>query len=700
MKFRTLAERALLSASMSALAATGAFAADIADQKREEILVTAARETSEAGTKTNTPLLETPQPISIIKDDVFLAQGALSVSDTLRYSAGIAANPYGQDSRVDGGLIRGINAAQFRDGMQDIFSYYASIRSDPYNFSQVEVVRGPASVLFGSGSIGGLVNLVSKTPSFDNAGEISLRYGSHDRMEALGDVTGAITDNIAGRLVMRVRDSDTQTDNVQDDRIMLAPSLTWRLGDDTNLKFIGLYQQDKSGSTAQFLPLVGTILPNPNGQLDNSLFIGKPGWDRYNGTLMQGSVLFDHRFNDNVKLNLKARAVDSDLTYLTHYPNSYSNPASPYLDPAQRRIGLYADGSYARMNIFSTDNNVQLDFNTSDNIEHKVLVGVDYSWNRVQKTGGFALEEIDIYDIDYDAIPNYGGGLPTMFGISTTDVRQEQLGVYVQDQIKFFDKISVVLGVRRDEVDSRTIGGASESSDAWSKRAGIIAEVAPGFSPFVSYTESFEPISGLNSGGAAFKPKRGKQFEGGLKFHPDDVTLVTATAFHIEESNRPVDDPSTPDPFDQMQAGSLTSEGFEVEASRMLPGKYELIAAYSYVKAQIEDTNVQLDDVPKTTASLWGTKSFALPQDATLRLGAGVRYVGSHKSYSAVFPDGIKTPNYTLVDALAEVSWDKWKFALNATNLFDKEFYSACLARGDCFMGEAQNIYGTLTYRY
>ena len=259
MKFRTLAERALLSASVSALAATSVFAADVAD-RREEILVTAARETSEAGTKTNTPLLETPQPISIIKDDVFLAQGALSVSDTLRYSAGVAANPYGQDSRVDGGLIRGINAAQFRDGMQDIFSYYASIRSDPYNFSQVEVVRGPASVLFGSGSIGGLVNLVSKTPSFDNAGEVSLRYGSHDRMEALGDFTGAITDNIAGRLVMRVRDSDTQTDNVQDDRIMLAPSMTWRLDDDTNLKLIGLYQKDKSGSTAQFLPLVGTML--------------------------------------------------------------------------------------------------------------------------------------------------------------------------------------------------------------------------------------------------------------------------------------------------------------------------------------------------------------------------------------------------------------------------------------------------------
>src|SRR3546814_16164607 len=100
---------------------------------------------------------------------------------TVRYAAGVTANPYGRDSRVDGFIIRGIDALQFRDGMRDIFSYYASITSDPYNFSRVEIVRGPASVLFAHGSIGGLVNLVSKTPDFETRGEINAVSGDRKR---------------------------------------------------------------------------------------------------------------------------------------------------------------------------------------------------------------------------------------------------------------------------------------------------------------------------------------------------------------------------------------------------------------------------------------------------------------------------------------------------------------------------------------
>jgi iron complex outermembrane receptor protein len=125
-----------------------------------------------AGTKTETPLIELPQPLTIIPADQYLSQGAINISDTVKYAAGVLANPYGRDTRVDGFNVRGISALQFRDGMRDIFSYYASIPSDPYNFSRVEIVRGPASVLFGQGSIGGLVNLVSKTPEFRTGGEL------------------------------------------------------------------------------------------------------------------------------------------------------------------------------------------------------------------------------------------------------------------------------------------------------------------------------------------------------------------------------------------------------------------------------------------------------------------------------------------------------------------------------------------------
>lgn len=666
--------------------------ADASDSGGQQIVVTGLLERTSSGTKTDTPLVQTPQALTVVTDDVYLAQGSLSISDTLRYVAGVIANPYGPDSRTDGSFIRGINALQFRDGMRDIFSYYASIRADPYNFSRVDVVRGPASVLFGQGSIGGLINLASKVPEFETAGEVSLRYGSFDRKEALADLTGPLADGLAGRIVARVRDAGTQVDHVPDDRVMIAPSLRWQPGADTDVTLLGLYQEDDGGSTSQFLPLVGTIYPNPNGKLRNSLFIGKPGWDRYDGRLLQGTGMIEHRFNDALKISLKARYIDSDVTYLTHYPDSYSNAANPYLDPAQRIIGLYADGSRARLNIFSTDNTIQFRFATGAGIEHLVLAGIDYSWNRVRKNGGYGYEFIDIYDVDYAALSDYGGGLPTGSPYSE-DVAQKQLGIYVQDQIRLWDRVSVVVGGRRDHVRTTTAGSATITDHATTLRAGIIAEIVKGVSPYLSYTESFEPVAALDAAGLPFKPKTGRQYEAGIKLHPDDRTLVTLSAYHIRERNRVVDDPST-GVFDQRQIGKLTSKGYEVEASRMLPGNFELIANYSYNKIEEAGTGTQLDNVPKRSASLWGTKSFAIAPDAGLRLGGGVRHIAVN--YSGT----VRTPSYTLVDALVEVNWRDWSFAVNATNLFDKKHYAACLSRGDCFIGAERNVFATVTRRF
>ena len=698
----------LLLLACTALSATPALAEDAAGDSDNQIVVTGEALQSGASTKTDTPAIEVPQPVTVIPEEIFTQQGAVSVSDTLNYVAGVQANAYGPDSRVDGGFIRGVDALQFRDGMRDVFSYYASIRADPYNFSSVQVLRGPSSVLFGAGSLGGIINLNSKLPEFMPGGEVTVRYGSHDRKEAMADVTGPITDDLAGRLVARVRDSGTPTDFVPDDRVMVAPSLTFAPTMDTRVTLLGLYQEDDGGSTSQFLPLVGTILPNPNGQLDNGLFIGKPGWDAYDGRLLQGTVIAEHRFSDAVRVNAKARYIDSDLTYLTHYPDSYSNPANPYVipgtdplepDPEQRIIGLYADGSVARMEIFSTDNNAQVNFGTGENVEHTLLAGVDYSWSRVRKTGGYGYEYIDIYDIDYDALSDFGGGLPPG-AAPYEDVKQEQLGLYLQDQIRLWDRVSVVLGARRDYVNSTSFGTEAIDASATSFRAGIIGEVVSGVSPFFSYTESFEPISGTDSSGNPFVPKSGRQYELGVKFQPNDASMITLTGYHIKENNRPIDDPSTPDPFDQMQAGSLTSKGVEFEARTELPGRLQVIANYSYNEAELEGTNVQLDDVPKHNASLWLSRPFALDAETTLTLGGGARYSGAHRSFGFAFPDGIRTPGYTLVDAYAELGWRNWSFSLNATNLLGKDYYSACLARGDCFMGAERNVFGTVSYNF
>jgi iron complex outermembrane receptor protein len=648
--------------------------------------------TGYTGTKTDTALAELPQPIKVITAEQYEAQGAISISDTVKYAAGVLANPYGRDTRVDGFNVRGLDALQFRDGMRDIFSYYASITSDPYNFSRVEIVRGPASVLFGQGSIGGLVNLVSKTPDFTTRGEINLVYGSYDRKEVLGDVNLALADNLAVRFVGRARDADTYVDHVPDDRVMFAPSIRWQPTPDTDVILTGLYQEDDTGSTSQFLPIIGTFRPNTvaGQQLDRYTFVGKAGWDRYNGRSLQGGGSVTHRFSDNVKLSLKARYIDSDLEYNTHYADSYTNPQDPFsvYGTNGRTIALIADASDARMNVFSTDNNLQFDFATGANIEHKLLVGIDYSWNKVQKryAGGFEL--VDLYDIDYDALLTYDP-----VGDFTTE-SQKQLGVYVQDQIRFFDRVSVVLGARRD----RVTGSSGQKDNATTFRAGIIGEIGAGFSPFFSYTESFLPVAGrIDNGdgtfGDPYVPQTGTQYEAGVKWQPTPNTLVTATAFKIKERNRVLYLAAG----GTTQSGELNTKGFEIEASHTLPGNFELLANYGYSKLKSE-TNTSLDYMPRHTASLWSTKTFGLPEDAQLRLGGGVVYSGKSVSTSNIW--SIVTPSRTTVDALAEISWNNWRFALNATNLLNNKFYASCLARGDCFVGAPRNVMGTLGYRF
>ncbi|SBV32513.1 TonB-dependent siderophore receptor [uncultured Sphingopyxis sp.] len=682
---------ALCGAATLAFAANPAFAGegaeDTAGAAEDAIVVTGY-----TGTKTETALTELPQPVKVITAEQYEAQGAISISDTVKYAAGVLANPYGRDTRVDGFNVRGLDALQFRDGMRDIFSYYASITSDPYNFSRVEIVRGPASVLFGQGSIGGLVNLVSKTPDFDTRGEINLVYGSFDRKEVLGDVNLALTDNLAVRFVGRARDADTYVDHVADDRVMFAPSIRWQPTPDTDVVLTGLYQEDDTGSTSQFLPIVGTFRPNTvaGQQLDRYTFVGKAGWDRYAGRSLQGGGSITHRFSDAVKLSLKARYIDSDLEYNTHYADSYTNPQDPFsvYGTDGRTIALIADASDARMNVFSTDNNLQFNFNTGANIEHKLLVGIDYSWNKVAKRydGGFEL--VDLYDIDYDALATYD---PTGPFISES---QKQLGVYVQDQIRFFDRVSVVLGARRD----RVTGSSGQKDNATTFRAGIIGEIGAGFSPFFSYTESFLPVAGsiqdINGTPISpYRPQTGTQYEAGVKWQPTPNTLVTATAFKIKERNRVLYGAGS----STSQSGVLNTKGFEIEASHTLPGNFELLANYGYSKLKSE-TNTSLDYMPRHTASLWSTKIFGLPGEAQLRLGGGVVYSGKSVSTSDIW--SIVTPSRTTVDALAEINWNNWRFAVNATNLLDNKYYASCLARGDCFVGAPRNVMGTVGYRF
>ncbi|WP_404476403.1 TonB-dependent siderophore receptor [Novosphingobium sp. BL-52-GroH] len=700
--------------ALAALHTGTAWAAE--DKEGEDpIIVTGALERSSAGTKTDSPLLETPQPITIIDAETYISQGAISVADTFRYVSGVQANTYGTDGRVDSNRIRGTSPLQFRDGMRDVYDSYASIRADPYNFSRIEVVRGPASVLFGQSSIGGIFNLVSKAPEFETHGDAAIVYGSFDRKEAMADLTGPLTDTIAARIVGRVRDSGTQVTSITDDRVMVAPSIKWRPSASTEVTLLGLYQEDDGGSQSTFLPLIGTLFDNPvAGHLSNDTFPGTPGFDRYDGRLLQGTGIVNHSFNDAIKLSLKARYIDSHVDYVSQYPNSYSSPLAPY-GADGRTIRLAGSATYARMKIFSTDNNVQARFNTGAQVEHLLLAGVDYSWNRIDRrstslaTASFATG-VNVIDL-YDTTDPRRFDTPTMASTSTvTRPEQSQLGFYGQDQVRFWDRVSVVVGLRHDDVTTKALGKADVKAKATTMRAGIIGELAWGISPFFSYTESFLPITGNDPKGNAYRPQSGRQLEAGIKWAPDRYTLVNATAYHIKDRNRlvtnPNPNPSDPFPTASIQAGEVISKGFELEASRVLPENFVLRANYSYTKAR-NANGTPVDNLAKHMASAWIDKTIQDVSGWQLRLGGGVRYVGESLSYGAAWvgstqaPYGfIVTPDVTLVDALVEISRDDWSLSINANNLTNKKFYAACLARGDCFIGAERNVFGTVRYHF
>lgn len=691
--------KSLVPALLASIALPAAVQAQTAAAQQDDVTVTAERAVT--ATKTDTPLVETPQAISVVEESLFRDRGALNLQETLRYSAGVTGEAYGLDTRNDATLIRGLTPVLFLDGMRNFYTYAPFARNAVDTLARVEVLRGPSSVLYGQASNGGIINSVSKTPLFTTQGSARIEYGSWDRKQAVFDLTGALDDagNFAARAVAVVRDAGQQTRGLQDDRFVLAPSVTWRPGADTQVTLLGVIQRDSSASSQQFLPIVSTILaPSEARRIDNRTFLGDHDYDVLNQRSLSTTLIVDHRFSDLVSVSARARYIDAKAEFRELYPDVYSNPLNPFLDGTAetgRTVNRYAYQTKPRAQIFTSDANARLTFDTGP-FSHQLLAGVDYSdyYERTFSASGMGTP-IDVYNpvssgvtiLPYELLP---------------EQRNTQLGLYVQDQIRYADRVTLVVGGRHDRATSKTEGVDLRVDEAWTFKVGLIGEVGAGVSPYVSYSEAFQPIPGFDRNGEALVPTRGRQIEGGIKWQPRRGVLVTANYYDIVESNRPTNDPF--DPVNIFQTGKIASRGFEFEAAVSFPGNFELTAAYSYNDAKVTESlfapevGVRLSDVPRHMASAWGVKTLRLNEGAALRLGAGVRYIGDTVSTGTTMT--LETPGYTIADALAAIDWDRWTLAVNATNLFDKAYYAPCRAFGDCFTGNRRNLVGSLSYRF
>lgn len=655
-----------------------------------------------SATKTDTPLIETPQAISVVTRDQMEAQGVQTLRQTTAYTAGAVSNYF--DSRVDSFNARGGTVTQYQDGLLRIYGTYNTSRPDPYTLERVELLRGPTSVLYGQGSVGGVLNLTSKRPQAETLREVQIQWGNNQRKQIATDLTGALDQEGQWlyRLVAVGRDSGTQVRHVDDDRLVLMPSLTWKPNADTSLTLQALHQKDKSGSLIGFFPWQGTQLPSPYGQIPRSTFISEPGWDAYDTTNHSWGYLLSHRLNSHWTVRQNLRRTVSEVDYRTIYTSFTANaatgrPARPVFNGDNRTV--YRDAVW-QMNggrMLLVDTQLEGKLHTGGT-EHTVLAGLDVQRNHTSQSSWRSVTAaFDVYN------PVYGNFKPPVASqlVRQPNVEQRQWGLYAQDQIKW-GRWTATLGLRHDSAQTDTEGRPAAAIDdkAWSKRAGVTYQLDNGWAPYAGYAESFQPLGGVDVYGAAYKPQRGQQWEAGVKWQPPGQGISAyAAIYQLREKNRKTTDPSNP--LNSLQLGEVKVNGLEAEVQASLTRRWDMTLAYAFTDAKISRSNagdqgLPVASVPKHTASAWLSHRFASQGRGGWVAGAGVRYTGSQWSGTSA----ISTPAATVADAMVAYEAGDWRLAFNVINLADKVHITQCLSRGDCFYGQARTYTLTSTYRF
>lgn len=667
--------------------------------------------TSNTASKTNTPLVEIPQSVSVITRAQMEAQGAQSVTEALRYVPGVKVETYGLDPKgYDWLFIRGFNGqstSDYLNGLRQQTNDYALFRSEPYALERVDVLRGPSSTLFGQGDAGGVINRVSKKPTADQINEVQLLAGSHERHQGQFDVGGALDEQkqFLYRVVGLYREANTQVEyddghELEDDRQYIAPSFTWAPDEDTSLTLLTDFLRDRNGGSL-------FVYSKPNGHTTNTL-LGDHSFNHFDQDQYSLGYEFRHRFNDTLEFRQNLRYGQVDLTFNNLLPALITNTGT---------VVRTADRRQQHMDTFAVDNQLQWDFNTGS-IRHILLTGIDYSWQDADVTfyrnlpQGFGGQTPPLNANN----PVYGQPIPTPGpgnSLTQADYNQtiEQLGAYIQDQIYFDDHWLLTLGGRHDRVrndfDNNIAGGRStnQKDDAFTGRVGLTYLTDFGLAPYVSYAESFAPNTGVSSQGSTFEPSEAKQWEVGVKYQPHDDLLLTLAAYDLTKTNILTAERNSIGGTTgfNVAEGEQRSRGIEAEARLKLDEHWDILGSYTYTKAQITRSNDNNQgnrpaNVPEHMTSAWVNYNFTDGSLRGLTLGAGARYVGSMYGTNA---NDFGADSYTLFDASASYQLTRnVTLAVYAQNLLNEKYTATCDSATSCYLGLERNLMTSVKYSW
>ena len=661
----------------------------MADQDGEGVRRYQARRSGSA-TKTDTPLDEVPQAVSVIPATVLDDLRSPRIEKALDYAGGVARQSDFGGLTMYEYSIRGLTTSEFyKDGFSVNRGYMNP--QDPSNVERIDVLKGPASSLYGRGDPGGTINIVSKRPQNDRFARLDLSAVRWDRYRSSLDVNTLLDDEgtMLYRMNLAVEDNKSFRDYRSSERQFFAPAFSWELSPQTRL----LVQAEVIRSSQVFDR--GVVAPNDHlGSVSRSDFFGEPddGEIDNNNESLQAEI--EHDLNASWTVRLASHYKQGRL-------NGGATEASFLADDARtlNREYRYRDFDWQ-------DSITQLELRglvyTGD-IEHNLLIGTEYERyakdERLMRTR--PISTIDIRE------PVYGQPRPPFSvgpGGRSTDRHElvHSRSLNLQDQMRLSEKLFGVIGARYDHyehrLDNEVTGKRTEQThEKITPRIGALYQLTPEVGVFANASQSFKPNTGAPrpGTGTSFDPEEGVGYEAGFKFDLLDSRLgMTVAAFHLTKENVLTADPA--DSTYQIAAGEVRSRGLDLQLTGQLTDEVRVIGAYAYVDAEVTKDNTlasgsRLLNVPEHSGSLLGVYEFLDGGLKGLELGGGVNYVGDRSGNVA--DSGFELPGYTTVDLLARYkATQDLTLGVNLNNAFDRTYYERSYSNVWVMPGEPRNL--------
>lgn len=667
---------------------------------------------SRGASRTDTPVEDLPQGLSIITREDMDQRDVQDINGVLAYSAGVRPIDYpGGQGAIDV-FVRGFRQSSesvMLDGLRSGYNPYG-LEYEPFGVERVEVLKGPASAVYGAMPPGGAIALTSKRPTDTPLHRLQGQGGSHDRRQVTADLSDRIDDGgvLRYRLTVLDRRSGTQIERTPDDRLYVAPALSWSAGKDTEITLLASLLDFRKMGAEQSFPASGTVLDNPHGRLDSGLFLGYPGLSSYRSRTVSAGYDIWHALGGDWELRQTLRYSHSRVSYLSSWAASGLLEADRYY-----RFGLQDRPKSASTLLADTNLHGAV---TTGALLHSLLAGIDHGRYRAHETrrNGTVTDALDVF------APVYGGPYawdPTLARDMTDRIRQT--GLYAQDEIAW-GGWRLTLGGRLDWSRTDTAGSVSAGARVatatfdrvFTRRLGLAYRFDGGLTPYIGSSTSFQPNGDSDVHGRPFSPSRGTQVEAGLRYRPPGFDgLFTASLFRAVQSNLTTADPDNPGFL--AQTGEIRSRGVELEARAALGPTTDLTAAYSYTDARVtrdtpgpggtDRTGKRVASVPRHAAAVWLRRRIVAGPVGGLTAGIGVRHVGATDNAA----NTVRTPAYTLADASLgyDLGWfapslDGIGITVSATNLFDRRYFSPGFYENSVFYGNRRSVLATLSYRW